>query len=79
MRGERHHRVAPIGQHVEAMRLHFHTFDAAAGAGGQIAQMLCKIRPDARLVWRDRIDIDKARVSSKTFIALPFAGVETKR
>ena len=51
--------LAPLGEHVEAARLHFDALHAAVEAGGQRRQILIEELPDPLFVVGDRFDIDQ--------------------
>ena len=51
--------VAPLREHVEAARLHFHALHAAAETLRQRRQAIVEIVADPLFVIRDRFDIDQ--------------------
>jgi hypothetical protein len=57
VRGEGDARLAPVREHVEAPRNHFHLLDLSARAACEVAQILEEVFADAFLVVRDRFDV----------------------
>ncbi len=51
--------LAPLREDIEAARLHFDAFDAAAEVGGQRRQVVVEVIADAFFVIGDRLDIDQ--------------------
>ena len=60
VRGQRDlQRFAPLREHVEALRLHFHAFDAPAVRGGDRREVIVEEIADPFFVIGNRFDIDQ--------------------